>query len=47
MTSLDTPELGAATGTGDRSRPRAALQTLCTTQITSWDIAHYATPAPY
>ncbi|MET9829470.1 MFS transporter [Streptomyces sp. NPDC006385] len=35
---------GAATGTGDRSRPRAALPALCATQITSWGIVYYAFP---
>ncbi|WP_354645191.1 MFS transporter [Kitasatospora camelliae] len=35
---------GAATGTGDRSRPRAALPALCATQITSWGILYYAFP---
>lgn len=35
---------GAATGTGDRSRPRAALPALCLTQITSWGIVYYAFP---
>ncbi|MBK6012293.1 MFS transporter [Streptomyces sp. MBT53] len=34
----------AVTGTGDRSRPRAALPALCATQITSWGIVHYAFP---
>lgn len=33
---------GAATGSGDRSRPRAALPALCLTQITSRGIVHYA-----
>lgn len=33
-----------ATGTGDRSRPRAALPALCATQITSWGIVYYAFP---
>ncbi|MFK4544349.1 MFS family permease [Streptomyces tendae] len=32
------------TGTGDRSRPRAALPALCVTQITSWGIVYYAFP---
>ncbi|WP_282685802.1 MULTISPECIES: MFS transporter [unclassified Streptomyces] len=44
MTNVDTPERGAATETGDRSRPRAALPTLCVTQITSWGIVYYAFP---
>ncbi|HEX5566716.1 MAG TPA: MFS transporter, partial [Streptomyces sp.] len=35
---------GAATGTGDRSRPRAALPALCGTQIVSWGIVYYAFP---
>lgn len=34
----------AATGTGDRSRPRAALPALCITQITSWGVVYYAFP---
>ncbi|MFC9543054.1 MFS transporter [Streptomyces sp. NPDC056956] len=34
----------AATGTGNRSRPRAALPALCLTQITSWGIVYYAFP---
>jgi MFS family permease len=34
----------AATGTGDRSRPRAALPALCATQITSWGVVYYAFP---
>ncbi|MCW8379606.1 MFS transporter [Streptomyces justiciae] len=42
MTHLQTSE--AATGTGDRSRPRAALPALCVTQITSWGIVYYAFP---
>ena len=42
MTDLRTSE--AATGTGDRSRPRAALPALCATQITSWGIVYYAFP---
>ncbi|MFF3489057.1 MFS transporter [Streptomyces sp. NPDC002701] len=44
MTSLGTPASGAATGTGDRTRPRAALPALCLTQIVSWGIAYYAFP---
>ncbi|MFE1246893.1 hypothetical protein [Streptomyces sp. NPDC058741] len=52
MTDLRTSE--ATTGTGDRSRPRAALPTLhalralpplpalCATRVTGWGIAHYA-----
>jgi MFS family permease len=35
---------GAATGTSDRSRPRAALPALCVTQITGWGILYYAFP---
>ncbi|HZX39589.1 MAG TPA: MFS transporter [Streptomyces sp.] len=42
MTQLHANE--AATGTGDRSRPRAALPALCATQITSWGIVYYAFP---
>ncbi|WP_405639381.1 MFS transporter [Streptomyces sp. NBC_00019] len=42
MTDLHTSE--AATGTGDRSRPRAALPALCASQITSWGIVYYAFP---
>ncbi|QHY96846.1 Major Facilitator Superfamily protein [Streptomyces sp. S4.7] len=42
MTELHTR--GAATGTGDRSRPRAVLPALCATQITSWGIIFYAFP---
>ncbi|MFD3838084.1 MFS transporter [Streptomyces sp. NPDC058642] len=42
MTDLRTSE--AATGTGDRSRPRAALPALCASQITSWGIVYYAFP---
>ncbi|MFC4470363.1 MFS transporter [Streptomyces xiangluensis] len=42
MTGLDARE--AATGAGDRSRPRAALPALCLTQITSWGIVYYAFP---
>jgi MFS family permease len=42
MTNVHTGE--AATGTGDRSRPRAALPALCATQITSWGIVYYAFP---
>ncbi|MGP4046871.1 MFS transporter [Streptomyces sp. 2A115] len=42
MTDLHTSE--AVTGTGDRSRPRAALPALCATQITSWGIVYYAFP---
>lgn len=42
MTNLDAR--GAATGTGDRSRPRAVLPALCATQITSWGIVFYAFP---
>jgi MFS family permease len=35
---------GAATGTGDRSRPRGVLPALCATQITGWGIVYYAFP---
>ncbi|CBG69487.1 putative major facilitator transporter [Streptomyces scabiei 87.22] len=42
MTELQSS--GAATGTGDRSRPRAVLPALCVTQITSWGILYYAFP---
>ncbi|MET7713193.1 MFS transporter [Streptomyces sp. NPDC005407] len=42
MPSLDVSK--AVTGTGDRSRPRAALPALCATQITSWGIVYYAFP---
>ncbi|MGX1914267.1 MFS transporter [Streptomyces phaeochromogenes] len=42
MTNLHTSE--AVTGTGDRSRPRAALPALCATQITGWGIVYYAFP---
>ncbi|MFJ2704547.1 MFS transporter [Streptomyces sp. NPDC087428] len=42
MTDLDAS--GAATGTGHRSRPRAALPALCATQITSWGVVYYAFP---
>lgn len=44
MTGLNTRDSGAATGTGDRSRPRAALPALCLTQIVSWGIVYYAFP---
>ncbi|WP_020131928.1 MFS transporter [Streptomyces sp. 303MFCol5.2] len=44
MTDLHALTDGAATGTGDRSRPRAALPALCVTQITSWGIVYYAFP---
>lgn len=44
MTGLNTPTRKAATGMGDRSRPRAALPALCLTQITSWGIVYYAFP---
>ncbi|MGM9348276.1 MFS transporter [Streptomyces salinarius] len=43
MTDLSTRD-GAATGAGDRSRPRAALPALCATQIVSWGIVYYAFP---
>ncbi len=44
MTVHSTRADGAATGTGDRSRPRAVLPALCVTQITSWGIVYYAFP---
>ncbi|MDX2403909.1 MFS transporter [Streptomyces microflavus] len=44
MTGLATPERGAVTGTGVRSRPRAVLPALCATQIISWGIVYYAFP---
>ncbi|WUT48848.1 MFS transporter [Streptomyces pseudovenezuelae] len=44
MTTLGTPARGAATGSGDRSRPRAVLPALCATQIVSWGIVYYAFP---
>jgi MFS family permease len=44
VTDLGTPTREAATGTGDRSRPRAALPALCVTQIVSWGIVYYAFP---
>ncbi|MET9550094.1 MFS transporter [Streptomyces sp. NPDC006627] len=44
MTDLGTTARGAATGTGDRSRPRAALPALCATQVVSWGIVYYAFP---
>ncbi|MFE1754952.1 MFS transporter [Streptomyces anandii] len=44
MTGLNTRDDGAATGTGDRSRPRAVLPALCLTQVTSWGIVYYAFP---
>ncbi|MFC9949007.1 MFS transporter [Streptomyces prasinus] len=44
MSDLDTPAHGAATGTGDRSRPRAVLPALCVTQIVSWGTVYYAFP---
>ncbi|MCX5388992.1 MFS transporter [Streptomyces sp. NBC_00094] len=44
MTDLGTRTDGATTGTGVRSRPRAALPALCATQITSWGIVYYAFP---
>lgn len=40
----DTQADPVATGTGVRSRPRAALPALCATQITSWGIVYYAFP---
>lgn len=44
MTNLSTRGSRAATGTGDRSRPRTALPALCATQIVSWGIVYYAFP---
>lgn len=44
MTTPSTRQRGAATESGDRSRPRAALPALCLTQITSWGIVYYAFP---
>ncbi len=44
MADLTTRTDGAATGTGDRSRPRGVLPALCATQITSWGIVYYAFP---
>ncbi|MEU0591969.1 MFS transporter [Streptomyces ardesiacus] len=44
MTGISTRGSGAVTGTGDRSRPRAALPALCLTQIVSWGIVYYAFP---
>ncbi|MER5202115.1 hypothetical protein [Streptomyces sp. NPDC002825] len=43
MTHLHNRE--AATGTGDRSRPRAVLPALCATQITSWGSVYHASPS--
>lgn len=43
MTDLGTVR-GAATRTGGRSRPHAALPALCATQIVSWGIVYYAFP---
>ncbi|WP_327280788.1 MFS transporter [Streptomyces sp. NBC_01205] len=40
----DTQASVAATGTGDRSRPRPVLPALCLTQITSWGIVYYTFP---
>ncbi|GAB2591613.1 MFS transporter [Streptomyces capparidis] len=44
MTGSATPAGGNATGTANRSRPRAALPALCLTQITGWGIVYYAFP---
>ncbi len=45
MTGLHTTKAATvATGTGDSSRPSAALPALCATQITSWGIVYYAFP---
>lgn len=44
VTDPGTPARGAAAGTGDRSRPRAALPALCATQVVSQGIVTYAFP---
>ncbi|WP_326590903.1 hypothetical protein [Streptomyces brevispora] len=44
MTDLTTCADGAATGTGNRSRPRVALPPLCLTQIADWGSS--TTPSP-
>ncbi|MGC2998536.1 MFS transporter [Streptomyces sp. G35A] len=44
MTDVGARGSGAATGTGDRSRPRAALPALCVTQVVGWGIVYYAFP---
>jgi MFS family permease len=44
VTTARTRARGAATGTGDRSRPRAALPALCLTQITGWGVVSHAFP---
>jgi MFS family permease len=44
VTDVNTRDSGAATETGDRSRPRAVLPALCATQVTSWGIVYYAFP---
>ncbi|MBB1242980.1 MFS transporter [Streptomyces durbertensis] len=43
MTTVHPPQ-EAATGPGERSRPRAALPALCLTQITGWGVLYYAFP---
>lgn len=40
----DLHDRAAATGSQDRSRPRAVLPALCATQITSWGVVYYAFP---
>lgn len=44
MTEVRAATGGATTGTGSRSRPRAALPSLCVTQVTSWGVVFYAFP---
>ncbi|GAA2770740.1 MFS transporter [Streptomyces showdoensis] len=44
MTDLDARTSGAATGSVNRSRPRAVLPALCATQITGWGVVYYAFP---
>ncbi|MEU3945236.1 MFS transporter [Streptomyces sp. NPDC029526] len=44
MSDVSASARGAATGTGDRSRPRAVLPALCVTQIVSWGSVYYAFP---
>ncbi|MGW6292648.1 hypothetical protein [Streptomyces sp. NPDC055058] len=46
MSDLDTPARGAATGTGDQSRPHAVLPAPCVTQIVSRGTPYYAFPVP-
>jgi hypothetical protein len=45
VTELNTRGNRAATGTGDRSRPRAALLALCPTRLVSWGIVYWAFPS--